>query len=300
MKRCILVLLAVTAGTASAQLSTQTMVGRPLIPRILPPRANEPTLPHGRPLRPQQPTKPRNVIYVPAPVGYYYDSYYRPQQRANDVTVNVTNVINQPAPLYYPSLSLAASAAFSGHERMWNPEESIASESNSRGVLVEGRPARDVDLDGLVNREDVVSLESLIAAYYDVHSGPRGTARNWDRFATLFSPDARLTRANTELGSKRPMTMTPDDYRSVVAVELERGVFAREVSRKVERFGSIAQVFSTYEYRRMVSDPKPFARGINSMQLVNDGSRWWINSISWDEERAGNPIPTKYLTPARN
>jgi hypothetical protein len=44
-----------------------------------------------------------------------------------------------------------------------------------------------------------------------------------------------------------------------------------------------------------VYDEEPFARGINSFQLMNDGSRWWVVSIYWQGEGASNPIPTKYL-----
>ena len=36
-------------------------------------------------------------------------------------------------------------------------------------------------------------------------------------------------------------------------------------------------------------------RGINSFQLMKDGSRWWVVSIYWQGEGAANPIPTKYL-----
>jgi hypothetical protein len=36
-------------------------------------------------------------------------------------------------------------------------------------------------------------------------------------------------------------------------------------------------------------------RGINSVQLFNDGRRWWIVSIYWQQENASVPIPEKYL-----
>jgi hypothetical protein len=36
-------------------------------------------------------------------------------------------------------------------------------------------------------------------------------------------------------------------------------------------------------------------RGINSVQLFNDGRRWWIVSIYWQQENARAPIPEKYL-----
>jgi hypothetical protein len=71
--------------------------------------------------------------------------------------------------------------------------------------------------------------------------------------------------------------------------------FEREIGRKVERFGNMAQVFSTYESVHNLLDPVPFKRGINSIQLFYDGDRWWIVSILWDEERVNNPILEKYL-----
>jgi hypothetical protein len=54
-------------------------------------------------------------------------------------------------------------------------------------------------------------------------------------------------------------------------------------------------VFSAYDSKRTLQDAQPFARGINSIQVFNDGRRWWIVSVYWDSERAGNPIPAKYL-----
>ena len=41
-------------------------------------------------------------------------------------------------------------------------------------------------------------------------------------------------------------------------------------------------------------------RGINSIQLVNDGKRWWIASVVWDTEQPDNPIPAQYLPNAPN
>jgi hypothetical protein len=301
MKRLTPTLMLLAVTTASAQGTKPTMVGRPLTDRLPVPQRGilpQPTMPGERP-DPKPTSKPRNVVYVPAPYGYYYDYAYR-QTRPQDVTVNVTNVIQQPAPVAYaPIISGADAMAYfgsSGPVRYWDPEASIA---ETRGTLVEGRPARDVDLVE-PERADVASLDAIVAAYYDVHSGPRGTPRNWSRFSSLFASEARLTRVGGAGADRRPAVMTPDDYRSIVAVDLEKGVFAREVSRKVDQFGSVAQVFSTYEYRRMATDSTAFARGINSLQLMNDGTRWWITSVSWEEERADNRIPAKYLPAARN
>jgi hypothetical protein len=61
-----------------------------------------------------------------------------------------------------------------------------------------------------------------------------------------------------------------------------------------ERFGSIANVFSTYESRRSPEGPV-IARGINSLQLFHDGARWWIASATWQDESPRHPIPKEYL-----
>jgi hypothetical protein len=58
----------------------------------------------------------------------------------------------------------------------------------------------------------------------------------------------------------------------------------------VQTFGNVSQVFSSYESRNEKGG-KPFERGINSIQMFDDGKRWWVLSILWDTERQGNPLP---------
>jgi hypothetical protein len=145
--------------------------------------------------------------------------------------------------------------------------------------------------------KDVASADAIVAALYEVISGPAGEKRNWDRFRSLFVPGARLIPTGVGPDKKaRIRTMTPDDYASMSGPRLEQsGFFEREIARKAETFGNVTHAFSTYESRRAASDEKPFARGINSIQLFNDGARWWVVSIFWDSERADNPIPSQYL-----
>ena len=145
--------------------------------------------------------------------------------------------------------------------------------------------------------EDVQSIDAILAALYDVISGPAGQARNWDRFRSLFIPGARLIPTSTAPGGEvRHRVLTPDEYATQAGAGLERnGFFEREISRTTESFGHITQAFSSYESKRTAQDAKPFSRGINSIQLLNDGKRWYVVTIFWDSERPDNPIPTKYL-----
>src|SRR5205823_7094844 len=157
-------------------------------------------------------------------------------------------------------------------------------------------PAQAVTAMPAANPADVATIDSMVAALYDVISGPPG-ARNWDRFRSLFIAGARLIptgrRQTGEVGSR---VLSPDEYVTRSSPLLEQnGFFEREVSRRVEKFGSIAHIFSTYESRHKLDDAKPFARGINSIQLMNDGSRWWIVTIFWQSEDEKNPLPAEYL-----
>lgn len=139
------------------------------------------------------------------------------------------------------------------------------------------------------------SLESTVHAIYAVISGPAGT-RDWAKFRSLFAEGARLIPVRHTPEGNMPRVLTPDDYVKMAGANFEKaGFFETEVSRKVERYGAIAHVFSTYESRHAPGE-KPFARGINSFQLVFDGKDWKVLTILWDSERPETPIPAQYLT----
>jgi hypothetical protein len=152
--------------------------------------------------------------------------------------------------------------------------------------------------------DDVRSIDALMAALYDVISGPAGKPRDWDRFRSLFLPDGRLgvIRAAKPAANGQPartedvVFLTPDDY-----VQRDdpyfhaNGFFEHSLANRVEEFGNLVSVWSTYESRHAAGDAKPFARGVNSLQLVHAQGRYWIASIVWDEERPGLTLPEKYL-----
>ncbi len=144
---------------------------------------------------------------------------------------------------------------------------------------------------------DVASPDAIIAALYDVISGPAGQARDWDRMRSLFIPGARLIPTGRRPdGTAAHRVMSVEDYIQTSGPMLERdGFFEIETNRISERFGNVTHAFSTYESRWLEDDADPFARGINSIQLFHDGARWWIATVMWDSERPDNPIPAKYL-----
>ena len=144
---------------------------------------------------------------------------------------------------------------------------------------------------------DVSSVDAIVAALYDVISGPAGQKRDWNRMRSLFIPGARLIPVRADSGGgSTAIVLDVEAYIDRSGPFLEQGgFFEREIARRTERFGNIAHVFSTYEARRTLQDPAPFMRGINSIQLQRDGDRWWIVTVFWDAERVGNPLPAEYL-----
>jgi hypothetical protein len=146
---------------------------------------------------------------------------------------------------------------------------------------------------------DVKSIDAIVHAAYDAISGPAGP-RDWDRFYALFAPGARLipTRRDST-GAVHLEPATPQEFAHRADTYFATHPFYEgEIGREVNTFGAVTQVFSAYASRRGRDDAKPFARGINSFQLFNDGTRWYIVTIYWDDEHAGNTIPERYLHPS--
>jgi hypothetical protein len=149
------------------------------------------------------------------------------------------------------------------------------------------------------NPADVASPDAILAATYDVISGPAGK-RDWDRFRSLFLPGARLIAVQKgKDGNLAARVFTPEDYITRGSPYFEKnGFFERESARHADRYGNIMQIFSTYESRHDGKDAAPFARGINSFQLFFDGTRWWVVTIYWEEETPDTPLPKEFLPPA--
>jgi hypothetical protein len=168
----------------------------------------------------------------------------------------------------------------------------------------EGSIAQHVAWPVAKNASDVDSVDHLVAALYNVISGPAGQQRDWDRFRSLFLPDGRLgaIRADAPAASDQParksdiVFRTPEMY---VARDdpyfKTHGFFERSIANRVEEFGNLVHVWSTYESRHAVDDAKPFTRGVNSIQIVHAQGRYWLASVLWDDERPGLRLPEKYL-----
>lgn len=145
------------------------------------------------------------------------------------------------------------------------------------------------------------SVDAIVTALYQsVSCGPE-VEPNWDRMAALFLPGAKIVPPRAK--SDAAITVLDGNafqerVKNLLASWKQKGestaLYENEVARQEQCFGNVCQIFSTFETRHAPGDPKPMYRGIHSIQLVRDGTRWWIVSLAWDGERSDNPIPPQY------
>ncbi len=142
---------------------------------------------------------------------------------------------------------------------------------------------------------NLTTIDGVLEALYGSISGDKGEERDWKTFRRLFVEGARLIPSGrNQEGELAHTVMTPEDYIERSGPYLvENGFFEEEINRETDRFGQMAQVFSTYTSRNTEGGPL-IARGINSIQLFNDGDRWWVVTIMWAGEREDLSIPQAY------
>ena len=178
-----------------------------------------------------------------------------------------------------------------------------APENGGDGAAAEAEPTMEVielPPQPVADPADVASVEAIVTAVYEVISGEAGEARDWDRFRSLFVPDARLIPVATETSRNGRRSaanaMSPEQFvQGADNTFVEEGFYEVEIGDVTETYGDIAHRFSSYASYRSADETEPFNRGINSFQLLNDGERWWILTIFWQHEPDAGPIPDRYL-----
>ena len=148
------------------------------------------------------------------------------------------------------------------------------------------------------NPDDVGGIENIIRAFYSAISTPAGGKLDQNRLRSLFVPGGRIVVSKPADSSQAAdiAFLAPEEYATLSDASTgTEGFFDTNLANQIERFGAMAHVYSTYESRSNLDDPKPMARGIKSFELLNSGDRWYIVQVYYDRERPDNPIPNRYL-----
>jgi len=136
------------------------------------------------------------------------------------------------------------------------------------------------------NSADIAAIGTAVSSVYEIISGPPGQKRDFDRMRSMFAPGATM-RA---IGPKGVRGGTVEDYIARNSAILEKeGFTERELGQRVEQWGNLATVWSSYDGR--TANGSFHERGINSFQLVKVDGKWLVASILWQEETPAFPLP---------
>jgi hypothetical protein len=128
---------------------------------------------------------------------------------------------------------------------------------------------------------DVASIDGIISAYYEVVSGPAGAPSDTSRDRSLHHPRAWVAIASADSAGKPSVrVINLSDYHGPNRARQE-GFWEWETARVVSQSGNMAHVWSSYASAR-TEGGEPFARGVNSITLFHDGTRWWIMGWMFD------------------
>jgi hypothetical protein len=126
-------------------------------------------------------------------------------------------------------------------------------------------------------------LNELMRLFYQVISFEDGGEPDWKAMQSLFSEHARITRVTPEAIDY----MSVGEFRNMAEELIEVGAFTsfheRELARSAHRYGQIMNVTSAYETKISPDAMDFIERGINSLQLLNEGGEWKILSLCWDD-----------------
>ena len=144
---------------------------------------------------------------------------------------------------------------------------------------------------------DLASVDAVISALYESERHTSEKPQDWERFRSLFVPNAVLVQAasngyfNYEYGL--------EDYIEEAKYFRDKDPSAEwyetEMSRKTQQLGDTAHVLSTYEHGPATGHAQPL-RGTNSFHLVKKdeyqqrgtsfhrSTKWQITSWHWTAE----------------
>ncbi|WP_243860432.1 hypothetical protein [Flavobacterium poyangense] len=143
-------------------------------------------------------------------------------------------------------------------------------------------------------KDDVLTIDGLVKAFYEVVSGEAGEKRQWERDSSLHNPKAIYSYLSNEKGELKQVALSVEEFhKETDDMVLKTAFYETEINREVNVFGAIANVWSTYE-TRLEKNGAVVRRGINSIQLFYSNNRWEIISVVFDKESEHNRIPQTF------
>lgn len=143
---------------------------------------------------------------------------------------------------------------------------------------------------------DASTINGLVASLYASVSGPAGQPRDWNRYLSLFQPEARQVAVVKGVDGVQISGFTAQQYADRARQKVPPALFEREARRQTGVHGDIATVVSVYEVREAPAGPVT-SLGLYSLQLINDGKRRWIANLLWQGQGDGKELSRPLVQP---
>lgn len=133
-------------------------------------------------------------------------------------------------------------------------------------------------------------LDKIVPTLYSIVSGKADEKRDWPLMQSLFAPNAAITPIFHKNNLPSIQRLSVNDFIALnEKVFKGKNFFETEVSSHTTHVGHMATIISKYESRDQLDEPA-YSTGVNSFQLVNDGRRWCVISVTWDSDKGGHQI----------
>ena len=130
-------------------------------------------------------------------------------------------------------------------------------------------------------------IDESIARVFDAICFDAATGPTMYQLKEVFVDEGLLINYNEE----EPVILPVDDFiksfEEVVASGAIPSLEDKEVRHETRVFDKIAHRYSFYEARFTASEA-PFARGVNSIQLIKTQEGWKVTSMAWNDDNRGD------------
>jgi hypothetical protein len=147
---------------------------------------------------------------------------------------------------------------------------------------------------------DYTTIDGIMTELYASVTRAPGEPFAWDRLRAIMLPGGVMLPQRAQTGGESLMmdvdgfiAMVDEVWDPVIGTPQDIGFFERQINVIVEEFGDVAHALTTYE-KGYYEPRRILARGVNSVQLVKREGRWYVLSITWDEENTAGPLPPRY------
>ena len=147
---------------------------------------------------------------------------------------------------------------------------------------------------------DYGTVDGIMTELYASVTRAPGEPFDWDRLRAIMLPGSIMLPQRAQTGGEDRM-MDVDEFITwidtawdpVIGTANDQGFYERQTNLIVEEYGDLAHALTTYE-KGPYEPRQVIGRGVNSVQLVKRDGRWYVLSITWDEENTSGPLPARY------